>query len=77
MSFFFFLFLFFFFFLDIDKNSCSLFCFDFSSFLDVKDPDEIINANKPSYAPTSKKLTGHIGFGLSVRASVRPFKNRA
>ena len=22
--------------------------------------------------PTSKKLTGHIGFGLSVRASVRP-----
>ena len=24
-----------------------------------------------SYAPTSKKLTGHIGFGLSVRACVR------
>ena len=27
---------------------------------------------------TSKKLTGHIGFGLCVRPSVRPFiKNRA
>ena len=23
--------------------------------------------------PTSKKLTGHIGFGLCVRPSVRPF----
>ena len=28
--------------------------------------------------PTLKKLTGHIGFGLCVRASVRPFiENRA
>ena len=25
-----------------------------------------------SMPPTSKKLTGHIGFGLCVRASVRP-----
>ena len=25
-----------------------------------------------SYAPTSKKLTGHIGFGLCVRPSVHP-----
>ena len=27
--------------------------------------------------PTSKQLTGHIGIGLCVRPSVRPFKTHA
>ena len=49
-----------------------------SSMLELRSKLEEFTVIMP---PTSKKLTGHIGFELcvrpSVRAFVRPFKNRA
>ena len=54
------------FFLNLDKNSCSLFCFDFSSFLDVRDSVEIINQSVEALYFTTELHTS------SIRARVQP-----